>query len=137
MRHAQFRRDRLANDHRAGIAQSAHHDAVALREIAGECAAAHLRWHIRGFDQILDADWHAINGGNCAARLVARGRSIGASAGAGFIQHNEGAHHAILRRNGLKAAFQIGAGVVLPGQETRHGIVKTQALEAGAVIAAG
>ena len=47
---------RLSDNYRADLAQGPHGGVVALREIAFVGSAAHLRRHVLGLEQILNAD---------------------------------------------------------------------------------
>ena len=59
---AKFGRGGLAENNGAGFAQRPHGRIVALGKIAAKSLAAHRRGHILGFEQVLDADGHAVAG---------------------------------------------------------------------------
>ena len=57
----EFRRDGLAQDDRAGFAQSLHAGGVEPRAVAVEQRRTHAGDHVRGIDHVLHADWHAVD----------------------------------------------------------------------------
>ncbi len=56
-----FGGDGLSNDHRAGFAQRRHAGGIALGAKAREQRRAVLGRHVGGLDDVLDADWHAVD----------------------------------------------------------------------------
>ena len=57
----EFGRDRLAEDDRSGFAQRRDARAVAVSSKAGEQRRTVFRRHVDGFDDVLDADRHAVD----------------------------------------------------------------------------
>ena len=97
---------RLAEDDRAGLAQRRDARAVALAAKAVEQRRAVPGRHVAGFDDVLDADRHAVDRRKRLARPPAPGRAIGRRPGGGEIERDEGPD---LRLPGVEprdAAFQ-------------------------------
>ena len=53
-------RNRLAEDHRAGRPQDRHRRRIRRRPVARVDRRAHLRRHVGGIENVLDADRHAV-----------------------------------------------------------------------------
>jgi hypothetical protein len=113
-----FGGDGLAEDDGAGLAQRRNGGAVAVGAPAGVERRAHLGRHVDRFDNVLDAERHAIDGRERRPGTPALGRRIGSRAGAGDVDVDERADLRLPDREGLQTTFQdlaraVGARVKL------------------------
>src|SRR5262245_28118824 len=134
MRSAKFGRAGLTENDGAGFAQSPHGRIVTLGKIAAKSLAAHLRGHILGFEQVLDADGHAVDGGEGAPSLPARRTLVSGQAGAGLIQGDEGFDDRLALFDHLDASLKIGAGAVGAPAKARHRIMEGERLEGTRIV---
>src|SRR5262245_18637276 len=137
MRSAKFGRGCLAENDGAGFAQRPHGGIVAFGEIAAKGLAAHLRGHILGFEQVLDADRHAIDGGEGATTLPARRTFVSGRAGASLIQGDEGFDDRLAFFDRLDASLKIGAGTVGALPKAGQRIMESECLEVAWIVAWG
>ena len=112
MRAAELGGGSLSHNHGAGRAQRPHGCVVALGKVAVVGRATHLRGHIPGFEEILDADRHAVNEGERTPGLPARGAGIGCGPRPAFVQGGEGQDDRFTLLDRLETALEIGAGAV-------------------------
>src|SRR5262245_53521580 len=135
MRSTKFRGGGLTENDRAGFAQRPHGRIVAFGEIAAKSLAAHLRGHILGFEQVLDADRHAVNGGEGAPTLPARRTFVSGRAGASLIQGDKGFDDRLALIDGLDASLKIGAGAVGALPKAGHRTMEAECLEGAGIVA--
>ena len=132
---AELGRHGLAENDGAGLAQGPHRRVVALGEIAAIGLAAHLGRHVLGFEQVLDADRHAVDGRQRAPGLPSRRARIGGGARARLVERRKRLHDRLALGNRLQAALEIGARAIGALAKPRGGIVKRQRLEGPRIVA--
>src|SRR5215472_18565767 len=101
-----FSGDGLSDDDRAGLAQRGNTRAIAFGAEAGEQRRAVFGWHVRGLDDVLDADRHAIDLRARPARAPARARLVGSCARTLEVEIDEGADLGLERGDIGKTAFE-------------------------------
>ena len=120
----ELRRDGLADDRGAGLAQRVDGGRVPARRPALEDRAADLHGHVLGLEDVLDGDRHAVEFGKKPAVPVAGRRSIGCFPCAIEVEGDERVHVWLARVDGLDAALQIGARRVGPVEKGRDGVAE-------------
>src|SRR5262245_19735780 len=134
---AKFGRRGLAENDGAGFAQRPHGRIVAFRKIAAKSLAAHLSGHILGFEQVLDANRHTVDGGEGAPILPACGTFVSGRAGANLIQDDEGFDDRLAFFDRLDASLKVGAGTVGALPKAGHRSMEGERLEGSRVVAWG
>lgn len=118
--------DGLSQDDRARIAQRTHNGAVILRKVAVKGSAAHLRGHVASFNQILDADRHAVDSRERTAVAVPPGAGVGRGARACRVHYHPALELAFALGNHVQAAFEIFPRTVAAINKVGAGIMKGQ-----------
>ena len=137
MRTAEFRGHGLGEDQRAGLAKRRDRRIVAFREIAPIRPASHLCRHGARFQQVLDADRHAVHRRKRPAGAPAFRARIRRLARALDIGRNQRLKHRLPRLDDLKAAFQINARRIAALAKGRKRVVEGQAPEGLRVVSHG
>src|SRR4029077_6459249 len=134
---AKFGRGGLAENDGTGFAQRPYGRIVALGEIAAKSLAAHLRGHILGVEQVLDADGHAVDGGEGVPSFPARRTLVSGGAGADLLQGDGGFDDRFALFDHLDAALKIVAGGVGALAKAGRGIMEGERLEGAGIVASG
>jgi hypothetical protein len=86
---------------------------------ADEQRRALLGWHIGGFDDVLNADRHAVNRRQRSASAPALGGAVGSGARRRYVMAHESPDHRLELLKESEAAFEIIAGRALAAFEIR------------------
>ena len=128
--------DGLADQDRAAQSQGADAGCIGHRLMAFEQLAAELGRHVVGLDQVLDADWHAIDHAERPAGLVSRAGFICGLARPAQIKEGERHHLGLKRLDAFDAALEIGPRRIRAVAEFRRNIVEAQHPMGGRVVGA-
>ena len=134
---AEFRRDRLAQDHRTCGAECGDGGIVTAGKIVPVGDAALPRRHVLGLEQVLDADRHAVDQRKRCTRPPARRGGVGRGTRARLVHLDPGEHARLTLGDGGEASLQIGAGRVGAGAEGRGRVMPGERMVVARIIAHG
>jgi hypothetical protein len=104
--------------------------------VSAKQVAAVFGRHVVGLDQILDADWHSIDGTKRPACPIASAGFVGGLPSPLEIEEFEGHHRRFERLDAFDAALEIGARRIRAVEELRRGDVETEHPVRGGIVGA-